>query len=93
MRENPYPEAETEPKSLHLYFLAAEPENPDLTKLHSLKTDTERFSLQGKVFYLHTPAGIGRSKMAAGVEKALGVPATARNWRTVNKIMAMTAKK
>jgi uncharacterized protein (DUF1697 family) len=42
-----------------------------------------------QVFYLHAPAGIGRSKLAARVEQALGVAVTARNWRTVCKIMAM----
>jgi uncharacterized protein (DUF1697 family) len=31
-------------------------------------------------------AGVGRSKLAARVEKALGVDATARNWRTVTAI-------
>jgi uncharacterized protein (DUF1697 family) len=34
---NPFPEAETEPKTLHLYFLADPPENPDLKTLDDLK--------------------------------------------------------
>ena len=41
------------------------------------------------VFYLRAPDGLGRSKLAANVEKILGVPATARNWRTVRKVMEM----
>jgi uncharacterized protein (DUF1697 family) len=86
---NPYPEAEAEPKTLHLYFLASTPQNPDLKTLDSLKKANEQFKLIDNVFYLYAPDGIGRSKLAARVEKALGVAATARNWRTVNKIMAM----
>lgn len=86
---NPYSDAEGEPKTTHFYFLAGEPENPDLETLKSIKASSERFTLKGKVFYLHAPDGIGRSKLAARVEKALGVPATARNWRTVYKILAM----
>lgn len=89
MASNPFPDAEAEPKTLHLYFLTAAPQNPDLDMLDSLKKANEQFKLIDKVFYLHAPDGIGRSKLAERVEKALGVAATARNWRTVSKIMAM----
>jgi uncharacterized protein (DUF1697 family) len=89
MRSNPFPEAESEPKTLHLYFLAAPPENPDLDALEGIKGDRERFVLGDGVFYLHAPDGIGRSKLAASIEKLLGVPVTARNWRTVRKVMEM----
>ena len=86
---NPFPEAESEPKTLHLSFLASVPETPDLKTLESLKTENERFELKGNVFYLHAPDGIGRSKLAANAERLLGVAMTSRNWRTVCKIMAM----
>lgn len=33
--------------------------------------------------------GVGRSKLAAASEKALGVSMTDRNWRTVQKIIMM----
>jgi uncharacterized protein (DUF1697 family) len=86
---NPFPKGESEPKTLHLYFLASAPPNPDLKMLDSLKKANEQFKLIDNVFYLHAPEGIGRSKLAERAEKALGVAATARNWRTVSKIMAM----
>lgn len=86
---NPFPDGENEPKTLHLYFLAAVPKDPDLAALERIKRDSERFCLEGKVFYLYAPEGIGRSKLAARVEKALGVPATARNWRSVCKILTL----
>jgi uncharacterized protein (DUF1697 family) len=89
VESNPFPEAESEPKALHLYFLDAIPENPDFDTLASIKSKRERFALKDGVFYLHAPEGIGRSKLAANAEKLLGVSATARNWRTVCKIMAM----
>jgi uncharacterized protein (DUF1697 family) len=88
-RSNPFPEAESEPKALHLYFLAAPPERPDLDTLEGIKGDRERFVLGDGVLYLHAPDGIGRSKLAANIEKLLGVPVTARNWRTVRKVMEM----
>jgi len=37
--------------------------------------------------YLHAPDGIGRSKLAAAMEKLAGVSATARNWNTVAKLL------
>jgi uncharacterized protein (DUF1697 family) len=89
MASNPFPEAESEPRSLHLCFLASVPQDPDLDTLESVRRDSERFQLVDRVFYLHAPDGIGRSRLAARVEKSLGVAATARNWRTVCKIAAM----
>jgi uncharacterized protein (DUF1697 family) len=86
---NLFPEAESEPKTLHAYFLASSPEHPDLDGLEEIKGDRERFVLSDGVFYLHAPDGIGRSKLAANAEKLLGVPTTARNWRTISKVMEL----
>lgn len=88
--DNPFPDAD--PRSLHLGFLGAVPENPDLKALEKLKGTGERFLIRDKVFYLHAPDGIGRSKLAAQTERLLGVPMTGRNGRTVNKVMALAKK-
>jgi uncharacterized protein (DUF1697 family) len=84
---NPFPEAE--PKTLHVHFLASEPNSPDLDALERIKGEREQFALKDGFFYLYAPEGIGRSKLAANAEKLLGVAATSRNWRTVSKILAM----
>jgi uncharacterized protein (DUF1697 family) len=89
--DNPYPEAEADPKSLSLLFLAEAPQHPDLKSLEAIKTASERFKLVGKVFYLHAPEGFGRSKLAAQAEKLLGVAASGRNWNTVCKLAEMVA--
>jgi uncharacterized protein (DUF1697 family) len=88
--DNPYSEADENPTSVHLFFLAEAPKKPDLQSLEALKTKTERFQLRGKIFYLHTPDGFGKSKLAAAAERLLGVDATARNWRTVTTLLEMT---
>ena len=85
--QNPYPQATAEPKTLHLYFLATEAPHPNWAKLEERRSKNEQFTLIDKVFYLHAPDGIGRSKLAEQIEKALGVPTTARNWRSVTKIL------
>jgi uncharacterized protein (DUF1697 family) len=76
-------------KALHFFFLDTLPKQPDLEQLTSVKSTTEEFKLDKKVFYLYAPDGVGRSKLAAKVEQAIGVPVTARNYNTVNKLMAM----
>jgi uncharacterized protein (DUF1697 family) len=89
MASNPFPDAETEPSKLHLTFLAAVPDNPDLDSLEKVRAESERFVLKGDVAYLHAPDGIGRSKLAARMERTLGVAGTGRNWRSVCRILEM----
>ena len=89
--DNPYPEAEADPKSLSLLFLVEVPQHPDLKSMEAIKTDSERFKLAGKVLYLHAPEGFGRSRLATRAEKLLGVAASGRNWNTVCKLAEMVA--
>jgi uncharacterized protein (DUF1697 family) len=86
---NPFPEGDDDPKSLHLFFLATPAKTPDLKAMEALKAKTERFALKSGVLYLHTPNGFGTSKLAARVERLIGVECTARNWRTVKAVLAM----
>jgi uncharacterized protein (DUF1697 family) len=49
--------------------------------------------LVGQVVFLHCPHGYGRTKLNnAYFEKALGVPATTRNWRTVLALQKLCGK-
>jgi uncharacterized protein (DUF1697 family) len=91
IKSNPYPEAESEPNTLHLNFLATTPTHPDLKSLAFLKSDNERFELIDDVLYLHAPDGLGKSKLFANLEKKLGVPMTSRNWRTVLKLQELAS--
>jgi uncharacterized protein (DUF1697 family) len=86
---NPFLDAVAEPKSLHFFFLDSPPKSPDLEGMKKLAVSTERFKLIGPVLYLHTPDGFGRSKLAAGVERKLGTPATARNYTTIENLSEM----
>lgn len=84
--DNPYKVEDDEQKFVHLSFLLETATDPNLEALESLRAHSEQFCLKGRVFYLHAPDGIGRSKLVAKIEKNLGVAATARNLRTVIKI-------
>ncbi|MCO4780792.1 MAG: DUF1697 domain-containing protein [Candidatus Cloacimonetes bacterium] len=76
-------------KSQHFFFLKDSPNDIDLSKFESIKAIDEEFTVTDRVFYLLAPSGIGRSKLAAKVEKILGVVTTARNRNTINKILTM----
>jgi len=86
---NPFPEAVSEPKTLHFFFLAEKASDPNLEALDAARKPSEAYELTDGVFYLHAPDGIGRSKLAANAEKYLGVVTTARNYRTVDKLRSM----
>ena len=55
--------------------------------MNEIKAKSEQFVLTTKVFYFYTPDGFGISKLAAKAERLLGVDTTARNWRTVGKLL------
>jgi len=90
INKNPFPTENG--KALQFSFLESIPESPDLEALTAIKTDIEEFKLHKNMFYLYAPDGIGRSKLAANVEKYLGVELTARNWNTVNKLSEIVSK-
>lgn len=87
IERNPFDAAEG--KFLHFFFLRDEPLEPDVETLDALKSETEQFKLDGRVFYLFTPDGFARSKLAEKVERCLGVSATGRNLNTVRKLAEM----
>lgn len=89
IKANPFPEGEAEGNTLHFIFLAEIPPNPDLAGIEKIRAASERCELKGNMFYLHAPDGIGRSKLAANMERLLGVPMTGRNWNTVSKLREM----
>ncbi|MEL6105498.1 MAG: DUF1697 domain-containing protein [Planctomycetota bacterium] len=89
MSSNPFAESVADPKSVHLLFLREASNSPQIAKIDEAKAPSEDYRLTDRVFYLHAPDGIARSKLAANVEKYLGVTATGRNLRTVTKVASM----
>jgi uncharacterized protein (DUF1697 family) len=83
---DPFAALVSDPKFLHVWFLREEATNANTGRMHEIASESEEFRLTESAFYLYAPDGIGRSKLAAAVEKCLGVPATARNRRTIGKI-------
>lgn len=89
IKANPFPQADENHKSLHLFFLAGAAKTPKLDVMNELKAPTEAYVLTKKVLYFYAPQGFGISKLGGRLEKLLGVATTARNWRTVNKLLEL----
>ncbi len=89
---NPFAAETAEPKLLHVWFVQKPASNANTVRMDEIASGGEKFLLTDAAFYLHAPEGVGRSKLASAVEKCLGVPATARNWRTVSRIGEMLSE-
>ena len=82
--ERPFPDADE--KALHIAFLRKAPAAAKATALVAPEGPDE-VAVIGREVHLHYPDGMGRSKLSgAYIEKALGVPATARRRSVVEKI-------
>ena len=88
--ENPYgKEAAADPTKVHAGICVGDPDAQRLDELLKRAGKREEFVIEARIVYLHTPDGFGRSKIAAGMERAAGVSMTFRNWRTMQALQAM----
>ena len=97
--DNPYPQ-ETNPKCLHAVFHPAQITPEALAALaaaEGLARDPgsrDEAAVVGRVLFLHTPDGLGRSELAARLARPASAKrpetgGTARNWATVSKLMEL----
>ena len=86
--KNPY--AQEQGNLVHYYFCRTAPKI-DSARVMKYLDASEQYTLEGNLFYLYAPNGIGRSKLVANIEQCLGVSATGRNMNTVNKLVTMLA--
>ncbi len=89
LEKNPYSSDNHDPKSVHFFFLSEPAIHADITALENLKKENEVFHLTNEVFYLFAPDGIGRSKLVEKIDKFISVDITARNLRSVMKILEL----
>lgn len=90
--ENPFPDVAADPTKLHAHALEREPTAAEVGRLAEKCTGPERFEVRGDCLYLHAPDGVGKSVFANLIPRVLGVPGTARNWRSVTALLEMAAR-
>jgi uncharacterized protein (DUF1697 family) len=89
--ENPFPDAASD-KMLHAMFLEGEPYEDGIEALTDRLQPGERIALRGADLWIDYAAGVNTSKLTRAVlDRALGVAGTARNLRTVQKLVELTA--
>jgi uncharacterized protein (DUF1697 family) len=84
---NPFAKKATDPKQLHVTFLAEKPPAARVKALDPARSPGDEFQVSGREVYLYTPNGYGVSKLSnAYFEKQLGLAGTSRNWNTVTAL-------
>ena len=79
---------ESEGSKILLCFLSRTPEN-SIDLLTPYLKSNEQLYITGNVLYLYCQDGFGKSKLThSNIEKKLQVSATARNLKTVNKLLS-----
>ena len=89
VRDNPLPDAVATPAKLHVVFLD---EKPPAATVRAFDTDRyapDEVRFAGREIYAWYPNGFATSKLNDAAWKSLGVTATARNWNTVMKLLAL----
>jgi uncharacterized protein (DUF1697 family) len=86
---NPLGDVASDPSRYLVSFLSAKPDPKVVRELAKLDVEPERFVISGRELYSWHPDGVHRSKLGKRLERRLGVSATARNWNTVTKLLAL----
>jgi uncharacterized protein (DUF1697 family) len=88
VKGNPYPEASRkEPNLVMLILSKAPPKEGAVEGLREYALSGERIDQVGDGLWIHYAGGVGRSKLSpALLDRLVGSPVTARNWRTVLKL-------
>lgn len=88
--DNPFASAGVDFAELHLMLLLDRPPGEAITKIDPAQFAPEEFVLQDREVYLRLPNGMGRAKLSPSLfERVLKTPGTARNWKTVTKLLAL----
>jgi uncharacterized protein (DUF1697 family) len=92
VRGNPFLEAGADPATLHVAFLADRPTAAAAASLDPARSPPDAFAVRGREVYLHLPNGGARSKLTtAWLDARLDTVSTVRNWRTVERLLALAS--
>jgi uncharacterized protein (DUF1697 family) len=90
IRNNPFVK-EKEQIGLYVTFLFSSPSEACVEGLDKGSSNADEFAVRGKTIYVYCANGYGRTKYSNDYfEKKLGVVATTRNWKMVNKLLQLT---
>lgn len=77
-------------EKLHVTFLSQKPAPQEAKNLENYRYPPDAFILKGEDVFLHCPDTYGNTKLSNKFfENKLKVKATTRNWKTINKLVAL----
>jgi len=87
---NPFLKMGAPEETLHVMFLADVPAPGAVKALDPDRSPPDTFLVQGQEIYLRMPNGMGETKLTnAYFDSKLATISTARNWRTVGKLLEL----
>ncbi len=87
------PFAGLDESKVHVTFLSSGPASIRTKEIDAARDGAEKFSISGNEVYLFCPSGYGGTKLSNSFfERKLEIPATTRNWRTVNTLYALASE-
>jgi uncharacterized protein (DUF1697 family) len=88
VQSNPFPEASEQEPHRVMLALAKDTPNPDaVAGLRERASECERVALIDDGLWIHFGTGVGKTKLTPVLlDRLVGSPVTARNWRTVLKL-------
>jgi uncharacterized protein (DUF1697 family) len=94
IRSNPFLQAGAAEETLHVAFLADRPAAALVAGLDARRSAPDEFAVVGREIYLRLVSGVSGTKLSnAYFDSKLKTVSTIRNWRTVLKLVEMTAGK
>jgi len=89
---NPFAKAGAPVETLHVYFLADWPDAKAVKGLDAERSPGDSFAVKGREIFLHVPNGMARTKLTnAYFDSNLKTVSTARNWKTVGKLVELVS--
>jgi uncharacterized protein (DUF1697 family) len=90
VKNNPFAKENIELPQPYVAFLSATPVLSDLEVFKAINFQKDRWIVLDKNMYLHYADGAGSTKLSnAVIEKKLKLISTARNWKTVHKLIEL----
>lgn len=90
LASNPFLEPGADAGKLYVVFLEHPPAPTAIAALDLDRSPPDELAVVGREVYLRLPNGAGRTKLTLDwLERRLGSRGTARNWRTVTKLLEL----
>lgn len=92
---NPFVNETTfDPSKMAVIFLQNEPLEIQIRNVLNIDFPPDKFKIIGREIFIYCPNGFGKTKLYTNFfEMKMGVIGTARNWKTINKLLELAEKK